>query len=67
MVAFFTCDGCGGPASWCLDRAGDVWQLCEDVSCMTRLQLTLFPEEPIWEEGVPVLREGSEPRDARRT
>ncbi len=56
-MAIAICDYCKGPASWCLDRVGDVWYRCLDVSCEFHVQLELFPEEPHWEERVHAVHE----------
>jgi len=46
------CEFCGELVMWCSDRAGDIWIRCENDSCSFFTQLELFPEEPLWEEGV---------------
>ena len=48
MSAFTSCDWCSGPANWCLDRSGAVWQRCKDEGCMMHTQTELFLEEPDW-------------------
>ena len=58
-----SCDVCGGPSWWCLDRSGDVWALCQDVGCSFNLQEDLFPEEPIWETGVDTVTTGGDTDD----
>jgi len=54
------CEVCGGPENWCLDVSGDVWVRCMDEQCSSLLQTSLFPEEPIWEEGVASASEGDD-------
>ena len=54
------CEDCGGPENWCLDRAGDVWVRCMDDSCRAQQQELLWPEEPIWPEGVADALEGDD-------
>jgi len=61
VSAIGTCDVCSGPANWCLDASGDVWELCKDAGCPSHLQLDLFPEEPLWGEGVASASEGGDP------
>ncbi len=67
MSALGYCDWCHGPANWCLDKAGEVWERCMDDSCSSRVQLDMFPEEPIWEDGVHVVRERDAPTDPNQT
>ena len=57
------CADCGGPEEWCLDRDGEVWVRCMDGGCLSHLQGTFWPEEPIWPEGVARASEGSDPTD----
>ena len=67
LPAIAICDACFGPANWCFDRAGDVWQLCVNESCISRTQLDLFPEEPIWDEGVARRTRRHESDDSHQT
>ena len=70
MTAIASCEVCDGPAWWCLDQAGAVWYLCQDESCVSNLQVELFPEEPIWDRGVGPPTSGGdaeEPPEPNRT
>jgi hypothetical protein len=44
------CDSCGSVAWWAVDGSGDIWTLCKDESCETRVQVAMFEEEPIWKD-----------------
>ena len=57
------CEHCGGPENWCLDINDDVWVRCMDDSCVARTNLELWPEEPIWPEGVVTDMRGPESID----
>ena len=67
MTGIFICDTCGGPASWCLDATGDFWTLCKDDSCSSRIQVELFPEEPLWGERVDSSMRSGDTLDAGRS
>ncbi len=63
MSSLTACDICGGPSWWCLDQSGQPWGLCQDDSCVSRVQLEMFVEEPVWGPRVGEGRERDAPID----
>jgi len=61
------CETCGGPEWWCLDRAGEVWILCQDEQCLSRTQTEMFPEEPIWDSRVRESARGDDSDESQVT